>query len=221
MVMDYSSQINRLSKEIAELQKASVARETQREADLQAKINRTNEAATRTKNLSTVQSKLKEIERANKDLAAVQKKRAEITSKIADKSKQLSSYQERQSREDERERKKIADEQRRLMREREAHERRITSEVLSRASLPKVSAFDAREETSYDFFIAHASEDKEDFVRPLAKALRSKGARVCYDEFSLRVGDSLRRSIDRGLAKSRFGVVILSAALLQKGMATK
>ncbi len=61
----------------------------------------------------------------------------------------------------------------------------------------------------YDVFISHASED-EDFVRPLAEALRTEGLRVWYDEFSLKLGDRLRESIEKGLAKSRYGVVIVS-----------
>lgn len=60
----------------------------------------------------------------------------------------------------------------------------------------------------WDIFLSHASEDKEAFVRPLAKELASRGVKVWFDEFTLRMGDSLRRSIDRGLAHSRFGVVI-------------
>ena len=40
--------------------------------------------------------------------------------------------------------------------------------------------------------------------------------RVWYDDFSLRLGDSLRESIDRGLARSRFGVVILSGYFFGK-----
>jgi hypothetical protein len=70
--------------------------------------------------------------------------------------------------------------------------------------------------TEWDIFISHASEDKEDFARPLAHALRSKGLRVWFDEFTLRVGDSLRRSIDRGLSQARYGVVIISPAFLRK-----
>jgi hypothetical protein len=58
-------------------------------------------------------------------------------------------------------------------------------------------------------FISHASEDKQ-FVRSLAKALRSRGLRVWYDEFTLRVGESLREAIDFGLANSRYGIVVLS-----------
>jgi hypothetical protein len=66
----------------------------------------------------------------------------------------------------------------------------------------------ARDE--WDVFISHASEDKEAIAAPLAGALRSSGLRIWYDDFSLKLGDSLRESIDRGLARSRFGVVILS-----------
>jgi hypothetical protein len=68
----------------------------------------------------------------------------------------------------------------------------------------------------YDVFISHASEDKDAFVRPLAERLRDEHIAVWYDEFSLRVGDSLRRSIDRGLAQSRFGIVVMSPRFFAK-----
>ena len=68
----------------------------------------------------------------------------------------------------------------------------------------------------YDVFISHATEDKDDVVRPLAQALIDQDLRVWYDEFELRIGDSLRRKIDAGLAQSRFGIVVLSHAFFQK-----
>ncbi|MFQ5927269.1 MAG: toll/interleukin-1 receptor domain-containing protein, partial [Terriglobia bacterium] len=68
----------------------------------------------------------------------------------------------------------------------------------------------------WDFFICHASEDKEDFVYSLAEALHAKGLRVWYDDFVLNVGDSLREAIDRGLARSRFGVVVLSPSFFAR-----
>jgi hypothetical protein len=67
----------------------------------------------------------------------------------------------------------------------------------------------------WDVFISHAKED-QDFVRPLAGNLRDRGLKVWFDEFTLVVGDSLRRSIDRGLAHSRFGVVVISPNFLRK-----
>lgn len=69
---------------------------------------------------------------------------------------------------------------------------------------------------SYDVFISHASEDKNDFVRPLADGLRSRGLEVWYDEFTLKIGDSLRRSIDKGLSQSSYGIVVLSKSFLSK-----
>lgn len=68
----------------------------------------------------------------------------------------------------------------------------------------------------YDLFICHASEDKQSFVRPLASALRAKNVEVWYDEFSLKLGDSIRRSIDKGLRQSRFGAVVLSKSFFEK-----
>ena len=65
-------------------------------------------------------------------------------------------------------------------------------------------------------FISHASEDKDDVVRALAEELRQRGLRVWYDDFVLTVGDSLRRSIDKGLARARFGVVVLSPSFFAK-----
>ena len=68
----------------------------------------------------------------------------------------------------------------------------------------------------YDVFISHASEDKDMFVRPLANALKQKGLNVWYDEFTLKLGDSLRESIDRGLSSSQYGLVILSHHFFSK-----
>ncbi len=68
----------------------------------------------------------------------------------------------------------------------------------------------------WDVFISHASEDKDHLARPLATALEANGVRVWFDELTLTVGDSLRRSIDRGLAHSEFGIVILSHSFFSK-----
>lgn len=68
----------------------------------------------------------------------------------------------------------------------------------------------------YDVFLSHASEDKDAVARPLAEALKAAGLRVWYDEHMMMLGDNLRRSIDEGLSKSRFGVVILSNSFFNK-----
>jgi pyrimidine deaminase RibD-like protein len=85
------------------------------------------------------------------------------------------------------------------------------------AGIPKTAATTPKKESErWDFFISHASEDKEAIARPLADALRKDGWLVWYDDFSLRLGDSFRESIDRSLAASRFGIVILSPRFLGK-----
>jgi HD-GYP domain-containing protein (c-di-GMP phosphodiesterase class II) len=76
-------------------------------------------------------------------------------------------------------------------------------------------------EFEWDVFISHASEDKASIARPLAEALLAKGLRVWYDEYSLKVGDSLRQMIDQGLENSRFGVVVLSAHFFRKNWPRK
>ncbi len=216
-------QINRLAKEIADLRVAD-AKEASKELPVQSRINRANETIQRTANRSTIQSKVREVERSTKELAGIQQKRAGIAKKIAGKTKQLSQYESQRNREEERDRRKAADEQKRLFRERERHERQITSEMRSRKHLALETHNPVPVQSKdfpvliqrNDFFISHASEDKDSFVRELAVSLEQGGASVWYDEFTLKVGDSLRREIDRGLANSTFGIVVLSTHFFAK-----
>jgi uncharacterized Zn-finger protein len=68
----------------------------------------------------------------------------------------------------------------------------------------------------WDVFISHAVEDQENFVRKLAATLTSLGVSVWYAETALRVGQSLSRSIDKGIAQSRFGIVVISQHFMKK-----
>jgi len=92
------------------------------------------------------------------------------------------------------------------------HERTSASESAIDLSEPKATGAVKR----WDIFISHASEDKEEIAHALAEALQKRGFAVWYDKFSLKLGDSLRESIDQGLAESRFGVVILSKHFFAK-----
>jgi hypothetical protein len=67
------------------------------------------------------------------------------------------------------------------------------------------------DDREFDVFVSHASEDKDEIVRPLVHALRDTGLTVWFDELELKIGNSLRRKIDHGLARSRFGIVVLSS----------
>jgi hypothetical protein len=86
----------------------------------------------------------------------------------------------------------------------------MTIEENTENNSPSEETFD------WDAFISHATEDKDTFVRELAQKLVREGVRVWYDEFTLKIGDSLRRSIDKGLANSKYGIVILSNSFFKK-----
>jgi hypothetical protein len=75
---------------------------------------------------------------------------------------------------------------------------------------------DAHERTLRPYaFICHAFVDKKAIARPLAERLRAEVGTIWYDEYSLRVGDSLRESIENGLKRSDRCVIILSKAFLK------
>lgn len=67
-----------------------------------------------------------------------------------------------------------------------------------------------------DAFISYASEDRNTVAKPLAEILIALGISVWFDQFDLKIGDSLRRKIDEGLSKSRYGIVILSSSFFGK-----
>ena len=69
----------------------------------------------------------------------------------------------------------------------------------------------------WDVFISHASEDKETVAQPLAAALEAAGVSVWLDSVELKIGDSLRRKIDRGIRSSRFATVVFSDNFFAKG----
>ena len=215
MTPDYNSQIGRLEKEIAGLDKDE-ANLAKKEAELVGKINRTQDAVNRAKSASQVKSKLRELERVGKGLAGIKSKQSHLSRKRAQKNKNLIDYKARQSRGEEKTRMKAADDERKLMREREAHQRRMSIATLRQGSLMTPDAIESISDKTYDFFICHASEDKDEIVQELAEILRGKGAKVWYDTFELRVGSRLRREIERGLVSSRYGIVVASSHFFAK-----
>lgn len=72
---------------------------------------------------------------------------------------------------------------------------------------------------TFDVFISYANADKRGFVEVLADRLKRAGIRVWYDDFEVGWGDSISSAIARGLAESRFGIVVLSRNFLAGRMA--
>ena len=71
-------------------------------------------------------------------------------------------------------------------------------------------------EISYDVFISHAFEDKNDFANELALALKKKGLKVWYSGFELKMGDSIADSVNNALKGAKYGIVIISPIYLEK-----
>lgn len=63
-------------------------------------------------------------------------------------------------------------------------------------------------------FISHDSKDKDELVRELVLEMSKLMCPVWYDEYSLKVGDSLRASIEKGLKETKNCVIILSPNFL-------
>jgi hypothetical protein len=69
---------------------------------------------------------------------------------------------------------------------------------------------------SFDIFLSYAHEDKADVALPLAQHLRDLGFSVWIDESEINVGANIGDRIERALASSDFGVVLLSRHYLKK-----
>lgn len=76
-----------------------------------------------------------------------------------------------------------------------------------------------------DVFLCHAWDDRQGPARELHELLVSRGVSVWFSERDVGLGVPLMRAIDRGLANSRIGLVLVTPALLrrlpQEGIADK
>jgi len=202
------SNVSRIQKAIADLQKKDAA-EAKKLSTETSKLNSAQTAAGRTKSAAIVSQKLRDVERAQKAIASIIDKRAKITQQISQKTSELHRYQAQLEKAEQQAAKK-------LQADLETGQKRLEAQIRDQSIEARRSITAVAEDTQYDVFISHASEDKEAFVRGFAEALREAGLAVWYDEFSLKWGDNLRQSIDKGLAASRFGVVVLSKAFFDK-----
>jgi hypothetical protein len=80
----------------------------------------------------------------------------------------------------------------------------IRTSIESRAALPDLR----------DVFLCHAWDDRQGAAKELHDLLESRGVSVWFSEKDVGLGTPLLREIDRGLAKSRVGIVLVTPALL-------
>jgi hypothetical protein len=67
-----------------------------------------------------------------------------------------------------------------------------------------------------DVFLCHAWDDRGGAAKELHDLLESRGVSVWFSEKDVALGTSLLREIDKGLAKSRLGIVLVTPALLRR-----
>jgi hypothetical protein len=185
------------------------------------------EKISREKDLNRAITYQKDYSRKQEEISRIEKDKSSKNKTLSDKKKKRSDlmivlYKEEQAERDKIKKQqqvdheKIKKDQKELL----TIQQQITREMERQKSMSIQSVNILRQhqeiEKNYDVFISHASEDKDSFVRPFVTALVDKGLNVWYDEFELKVGYSLRRSIDKGLSNSTFGIVVLSKFFFQK-----
>ena len=67
-----------------------------------------------------------------------------------------------------------------------------------------------------DVFLCHAWDDRQGAAKELHDLLESRGVRVWFSEKDVGLGVPLLRAIDKGLANSRIGIVLVTPALLRR-----
>lgn len=216
MSIDYiARQIASVDREINTIEKsihsidANISRKSKEANGILTKISRE-------KDLKRVITYQKDLTKKNEEISKLEKDKSTKSKSLADKQKKKLELQSKLNKEEQKERDKAKKEQKEML----TLQQQITREM-EKQKMQSLHSFDVLksqpiDQTSYDVFVSHASEDKDDFVRDFVKCLQQHGIKVWYDEFTLRVGDSLRRSIDIGLRNSRYGIVVLSEAFFTK-----
>lgn len=206
-VEQYQRSVNNLDKEIADLETKKAAKD-KAVATLQGKINSLQRSITKHTSQSTVDRKMRQISSYESDKAQKAKESADLGKKIADKKKKRSEAYLKLQKEEQSQQKKQEKATTKLQ---ESYEKRI-AELQQQlvTAVPPVPQVLRKRDEEYDVFVSHAWEDKVDFVDEFVEELREQGLVVWYDTDRLKWGDSMREKIDRGLAKSKYGIVILS-----------
>lgn len=215
----YQNQINQLEKSIAEFHK-KIADESKKENDKARQIETINKSINKNTSISSIQSKQRQAQSYQNEILNCKKKIADYQKQIANKTVELGRKKQELRKAEEVEQKKFQQQQqefqKRLQKDIDEQKTKLDFLVTQTFSSKTIIGIDSGMPKEYDFFISHASEDKNEIVRELAEALRQNGFNVWYDEFELKIGDSLRKSIDTGLINSKYGLVIISPYFIKK-----
>ncbi|MEM6831909.1 MAG: toll/interleukin-1 receptor domain-containing protein, partial [Bacteroidota bacterium] len=73
----------------------------------------------------------------------------------------------------------------------------------------------------YDVFLSYAFEDKIELANELCQTLEQKGLRVWYAGNELIPGESIEKTINAGLKRSRFGIILITPTYFEKKWTVK
>ncbi|WP_198283492.1 toll/interleukin-1 receptor domain-containing protein [Myroides odoratimimus] len=216
----YQNQVNRIEKEITDLQKKVIA-ESKKEMDKSKQISTINRSITKNTSQSSLQSKYRQIQVYENEILNCKKRATDYQQKISTKTTELGRKKQDLRKAEENQLKKGNEKQLSFQKtlEKTINDQKKQLDLLLNKNYSSNNHLVEQErlnEKKYDFFISHASEDKDEIVRELAKALNESGFEVWYDEFQLKIGDSLRKKIDQGLINSKYGIVIVSPSFIKK-----
>ena len=210
--------VNQIDKDIADLEK-KMADLVKKEADKTKRIGDIQRSITKNTSQSTYQSKMRQIQNYQKEISKILTDKATINQKLADKRKKRIDAANKLQREEDSQTKKLARQQQNIF---TAYERQIdelTKQIKMKESIStaRQQIFETDSTGEYDVFVSHSTEDKESFANEFVQLLQDDfGLKVWYDAISIQWGDSIRTEIDKGLKKSKFGVVILSRSYISK-----
>lgn len=210
--------VNQIDKDIADLEK-KMADLVKKEAEKTKRIGEVQRSITKSTSQNTYQSKMRQIENYQKEISRILSDKASINQKLADKRKKRITAVDKLQREEIVQSKKLAKQQQNIY---TAYERQIAEltkqiKMQETTSVERQSIFESNVMEEYDVFVSHATEDKESFADEFVQLLREDfNLKVWYDAISIKWGDSIRTEIDKGLKKSKFGVVILSRSYIAK-----
>ena len=68
----------------------------------------------------------------------------------------------------------------------------------------------------FDLFLCHAWDDRKGAAKELYEKLKARGVTIWFSENNLQLGTTMLREIDKGLAKSYAGIVLVTPAFLKR-----
>lgn len=210
--------VNQIDKDIANLEK-KMSDLVKKEADKTKKIGDIERSITPNTSQSTLKSKIRQMENYQKELSKILLDKATINQKLAEKRKRRVDAVTKLQKEELTQAKKVEKQQKSMFAIYEQQIEELTKQITMQENITENEKiiFTSETEEEYDVFVSHATEDKESFSDEFVRILREKyNLKVWYDAISIKWGDSIRTEIDKGLKKSKFGVVILSRSYVSK-----